>query len=566
MNRILARRRLPLLLTIVSILLPVGSSRAQVAMNELMFAPVAPEPEWIEIQNITTAEIILDGWRIEDASGSVCRIESGRVAAGAFLILTEDTAALRLRRAAAGIVLLQADLPSLNNDADRLALRDAAGRTIDSIRYAASWSTIPRSSLERRSATAGGTAAQSWGSSRDSSGATPGRRNSISPPRIDITVDSARFEPAGRLVIASIRNAGTTAAPSGSIHLYRDRDGDAIGSSDEEIALMATPALSAGKSTLCTLAIPEEPVGSRGDGIIRVITAGDEVEGDDMVAIELPAGSAGAGIIINEIMFDPVPIDEESGSEYIELHNISAEPIEVAGWKLYDRSERAQATIPLATAAIPGGGYLLVASDSSIYRAFPALRDSTNVVTINRSSFSLNLDEDDVRLRDGSGRTIDSVTYRSDWHWSELAGTRGISLERISPGGSSTDRRNWSSSVASAGGTPAGRNSRALELRATEATLAATPDILSPDNDGRDDFTRISWRLPRAASIITIALYDRHGRLLTRIIDNEPAAAVGETIWNGLDRRGERVPPGIYLLMLEGGDVVAKSKVVVAGG
>jgi hypothetical protein len=501
MNPITAWRLLPLSITIALLLLPLHAS-AQITINELMFAPIAPEPEWIEIHNSSTVAITLDGWRLEDASGSACRIESCRLAAGAYLVLTEDTAAFRARRIGAG-ALLRLDLPTLNNDADRLVLRDAAGNTIDTIRYASSWSTIPQSSLERRASSSIGTVAQSWGSSRDTNGATPGRRNSLTPPGIDVAIDSVRFEPTGRRVIVSIRNAGTT---------------------------------------------------------------GDEVEGNDMAGIELPIGSAGVGVIINEIMFDPVVIDEESSAEYIELLNIGDEPIEVAGWRLYDRSERAQATIPLSTEAIPSGGYLLVASDSSIYEAFPALRDSTNVVTINRSSFSLNLEEDDVRLRDGSGHTIDSLTYRSDWHWSELAGTRGISLERISSSGASTDRRNWSSSVAPSGGTPAARNSRSLEIRATESTLAITPDILSPDNDGHEDFTRISWNLPRAASIITIALYDRHGRRITRIVDNEPAAAIGETIWNGLDGRGEPVSPGIYLVILEaGGSVSARGKVIVVG-
>lgn len=276
-------------------------------------------------------------------------------------------------------------------------------------------------------------------------------------------------------------------------------------------------------------------------------------------------------IVVNEIMFDPATIGEESGAEYVELLNIGPSAVEVAGWKLFDRSDRAQATIPASTPPILPGEYLVIASDSTIYTRFPALRDAANVVTIGKSSFSLNLDDDEVRIQDGSGETIDSINYFSDWHWSELAGTRGISLERISSSGSSADARNWSSCVASSGGTPGAGNSRSLGVRQSDATLAAIPDILSPDNDGRDDFCRISWRIPRSASIITITLHDRHGRLMTRIVDNEPAPSEGETIWNGLNQRGEALPPGIYLLLLEAYDgsgegvIAAKTKIIIAG-
>ncbi len=278
-----------------------------------------------------------------------------------------------------------------------------------------------------------------------------------------------------------------------------------------------------------------------------------------------------AQVVINEFMFDPVTLDEESSAEYVELLNTGPAAVAVAGWKLFDRSERAQATIPTTVRPLQPGAYLVIASDSTIYRIFPALRDSSNVVVINRASFSLNLAGDEVRIRDADGKLIDSVAYISGWHWSELAGTRGIALERISWSAASTDARNWSSCVAPTGGTPGAVNSRSLGMRQSHATLAATPDIISPDSDGHDDFCRISWQIPRSASLVTITIYDRHGRLMTSILDHQPAPAEGETIWNGTNERGEPLPPGIYLLLLEAYDgsgaemVVAKGKVIVAG-
>jgi hypothetical protein len=265
------------------------------------------------------------------------------------------------------------------------------------------------------------------------------------------------------------------------------------------------------------------------------------------------AAAPGSGdVVISEIMFDPIDIDRVAGAEYVELYNRAPFAVRVAGWKICD--VKPQATLPNSAPAIAPGSYLLVASDSAIYRRFPSLTDSSNVIVIGKGSFSFNADEDDVVLRDATGAAIDSVHYLDDWHRAELGEMKGVALERISMSGASNDRRNWSSSASPLGGTPAARNSIDIPSVPAEAAVNIFPSIFSPDGDGRDDFTRVICALPARSARIAAVAYDRWGRAVRRLAGNDLAAARSEIVWDGRDDDGRPLPPGIYVVRVEGYD------------
>ncbi len=64
-------------------------------------------------------------------------------------------------------------------------------------------------------------------------------------------------------------------------------------------------------------------------------------------------------IVINEILFHP--ISENTDDEYVELHNRSAAPVNLAGWEFVDGIDF---RFPIST-TIPAGGYLVVAKNAS---------------------------------------------------------------------------------------------------------------------------------------------------------------------------------------------------------
>lgn len=273
-----------------------------------------------------------------------------------------------------------------------------------------------------------------------------------------------------------------------------------------------------------------------------------------------------AQVIVSEIMYDPVT---GRGSEYVELFNSGVAAVSLRNWKLHDATGKSITTLPRSESIEPGG-YLVIAADSLLYMQFPLLLDSPSVLLLGRSSLGLNSSGDEVVLRDASGNTVDSVSYLPAWHRPDLDDDDGTSLERASASAPSTDGRSWSSSVARAGGTPGAANSIALEARVADAEIAVEPATVSPDADGFEDVTRISWRLPLRTARIMITLHDRQGRLIDRIVNNELAGPEGEVIWRGYDPHGMPLPPEIYVIAIEAFDpvgialVAARTGIVVA--
>ncbi|MEP7217739.1 MAG: lamin tail domain-containing protein, partial [Bacteroidota bacterium] len=535
-----------------------------------MYTPASPEPEWVELYNPSSAAVDLSGWSIIDASGGKGGIAAGSIGAFGYVVIARDSAKLRSIRSISS-PLLQAAIPSLNNSGDLVALRDGSGITIDSVLFDSSWGGTRGRSLERRRESDPAGLAASWGSSVAPTGATPGERNSLAPPGLDIAIDSLRFVPDSSAITAIIRNLGTRPSVMADILLFNDADGDGIGNALEEVRRSLVGPIDPGKSVAVSIRWDRlvTVIGERGLLMLRM--PDDERSYNDTASVIISRAASGEfHAAITEIMFDPLPVNGAAGAEYIEVRNLEGEPIPIAGWTIHDGSSGTKGTIAATAPPIAPRGSVLFASDSSIYARFPFLRDSTNVIVVGVSSFSLNADGDDVVLRNAAGRTVDSVHYGAGWHRREIGDTKGIALERISIAGPSNDPRNWSSSPAPLGGTPGARNALEIPSSAVEARVSAEPPTVSPDGDGFQDFTRISYDLPSSSSRIVATAYDRYGRPVRRIANNELAPAFGELIWDGRDDAGRPLDPGIYIVRIEayddggGGSFAAQATVIVA--
>lgn len=518
-----------------------------VVVNEFMYAPAAPEPEWIEVLNSGTLPVDFTGWSIGDA-GSIRILPEAVAEPGDYVVLTVDTAAfLALRERPA--TLLQVSLPALNNSEDAVVLRNSSGNTVDSVYYFASWGGGVGRSLERRRPTAGRIDSASWRDCVDPAKGTPGRANSVLPPSRNLALDSVGFNPASRTVAAAVRNGGNEEIADGELVLYYDRNEDGAGTTEEEIGRVALPALMPDSTTRQEIAWPRLLTDEGETALAEVPAPGDLLEEDNRKGILLRRTPPDSGLAISEIMFDPLPFGEAAEAEYVEVYNLLNRPVPLASWRVADGSGK-ERIVPEPAPFIAPGSYGVIAADSAIYLRFPFLLDSSNVVVLG-TDLGLNNTEDDVVLRNPTGRTIDSIRYSGDRHWKELDDTKGIALERLALAGEGNDPHNWSSSVAQYGGTPGAPNSRAVPVEASSALLSAAPPRVSPDGDGFEDFTRISYRLPTDAARVVFGVYDRHGRRVARPVNNAPSAAEGSFIWDGTDDDGRPLPIGIYLVRME---------------
>ena len=158
-----------------------GVPRGAVLVTEMMVAPAAGEPEWVEVENRSSYSVDLDGWGLRDGSGRTGRVQVAAVLGqGDRGILAKEALMDGLATA------IVAPWPTLNDGADSLVLLDAFGSEIDQVAYDAS---RRGRSLERIDLGEEG-GPSNWLVSTANRGATPGRPNSVAhDPSVDVSVE-----------------------------------------------------------------------------------------------------------------------------------------------------------------------------------------------------------------------------------------------------------------------------------------------------------------------------------------------------------------------------------------
>ena len=190
--------------------------------------------------------------------------------------------------------------------------------------------------------------------------------------------------------------------------------------------------------------------------------------------------------------------------------------------------------------------YFVVAADSSILNFV----SDTGIVQITKS---LTLPDAGgcVVLADPSGIVVDSVDYLPSWHNSDISNTSGRSLEKINPTLPSNDKTSWSTCVSQSGGTPGKRNSLFVDAGNTSGAISVSPNPFSPDGDGIDDFTFISYSFPVTSVKVRVRIFDSIGRLIATPVSNSILPSSGKIVWDGRDGSGKIVRFGLYILLVE---------------
>jgi hypothetical protein len=298
--------------------------------------------------------------------------------------------------------------------------------------------------------------------------------------------------------------------------------------------------------------------------------AGDMRISDNTLRCIIKVSYPKLSLVINEIMYEP----KSGDAEYVELFNPGTDSIDLHGWKLADLTDTSSAPTKYTLSSIPSciapNEYAVIAFDSTIYHRFSYLVDSSYRVIIKSGSLSLNNDGETVILTDLTGEIIDSLHYSPSWHNADISDASGRSLERINPFIASTDPRNWSTCANAFGGTPGKQNSLFTISIPTNATISCFPNPFSPDGDGYEDVTLISYKLSTGTATIRIRIYDAMGRIIRSLANNDLSGANGSVIWDGYNDYKERARIGIYIVLLEsldgagGKNQTVKGTVVVA--
>lgn len=277
-------------------------------------------------------------------------------------------------------------------------------------------------------------------------------------------------------------------------------------------------------------------------------------------------------VIINELMIDPIADDDDhlpDQAEYIEIVNRSDFAISLEGVRLHDAPDEDgnyTSLIPVTTTGkwIPAGGYAILHASSEVYFSasetarYFGLTEETNQIRIDRSTLGLSTNEDAIYLADSTGATIDSVFYAESWHNPNLPDTKGRSLERVQPAGSSNDPGNWGTSTSEQGGTPGRQNSlfQSAGTAPDSEGISFSPNPFSPDGDGNEDRLMIAYTLDQPDYVLRVRILDRYGRLTRELANGEPAGSSGTLFWDGLSDDGSKNRIGIYIVLFEAYDSV----------
>ena len=506
-----------------------------------------PNNEWLELQNTTAFDINLQNYRLGKATGESGPMPAYLLAAGQRVIICTGSAVAAM--SIYGPTLAVASFPSLNNDADKIYLRAPQGTIIHSVQYSIDWykNELKKDggwSLEMIDTNNPCTGINNWAASIDARGGSPAAKNSIDAVNKDATAPKLLRAFANNTTqITLVFTEPLDSAKAALAGNYTLSDGIGISTalplsvSFDKVQLTFSTALAPNKTYLVTANNLTDCSGN----IIGV---------SKQARVGLTAPIDTADIVVNEILFNPKP----NGVDYVELYNRSNKILNLKNSFIASRNSLgAVANIYPSV----GEDYLLFPNDYIVLTESIALTKRDYVCNnpdalIQLGSLpSFNDTEGSAIILNEQGKIIDEVTYTNKWHFALISNEEAVALERIHANAASV-QSNFTSAASSVGfGTPTYKNSQNRVDAVPKGSITITPDIVSPDNDGRDDFATLQYNFTEPGIVANITIFDAAGRPVRYLQRNALCGTKGSFVWDGLGEKQQKLPQGMYVIFTE---------------
>jgi len=555
---------------------------AQVILTEIMFDCASDEyhDEYVEIYNTSMDHSVdLTNWQISDSvesdiltdAGEGMLLLPGRYAVildGSYFgnsvfydnVIPDSALIIKIDDGAFGRSGLSNSTPR------KVSLITSAGDTAESYRYTLDNSPgFPDEKILLTSDNSG----SNWGNGLHNGG-TPGFRNSLTPCSYDLALTGSALTIHPSVLIQTLQNVQVTCKISNiglqtftdsvQISVIADADPDSMISGTGSVIIRETirPDLGQGEDEeLNGIWIPQVA----GTYLItaQIISDADQNAANNCFALEVYVAESTPSLVLNEIKF--LTTDDEP--EWIEVLNKGDQAVSLRHWGISDNMD----TVWIDSSMyLHPGQYKVFASDTGLVRDYE-IADS--LICVLPRWTNLNNDGDLICLLNPAGGWAEQVAYTKDWLEGE--DWHYPSLERIHYEMDSRLSTSWGPSTAISGGTPGAKNSIMLIRTGASGSVNVEPNPFSPDGDGHEDHTVISFHSPVTAAKARVEIFDAPGRKVRTILDNSFAGPDLTVVWNGKNDQGERVRMGIYIIwiqILDDRNGVLKefrSSVVVAG-
>jgi len=534
-----------------------------IIIDEIMADPTPlvalPDAEWIELKNTSGFDINLQGWRIGKPSGQSGPMPSYILKADSFVVVTSTTNLSAL--SVFGPAISVTSFPALSNSGDLLYLRSPQGAIIHSVNYSDAWyqNELKKDggwSLEMIDTNNPCSGISNWKASTDPRGGTPGKINSVNGPNPDQAAPRLlRAYATDSLNLVLVFNEPVDSIRAAQVSAYTISN---IGA--PAIAIPQSPQFSQ-----VLLRLPASQPLIRGQVYTITVSGVADCSGNivttfNTARVGLYENIDSFDIVVNEILFNPVP----SGTDYVEIYNRSEKTLNLRNLYIANRNSAGQVSSIQQVSAVDylffPGDFLVITEDASLVKNNFVANNPDGFIEI-ASMPSYSDDEGTVVLLNQQGRVIDEVNYKDDWHFALISNDEGVALERIDYDGRSQDPKNWHSAASTVGyGTPTYRNSQYRINEVVEGTISVSPSIISPDNDGLDDFADIRFRFPAAGYVASVTIFDAVGRPVRYLQRNTLNGLEGSWRWDGLGEKNTKLLPGIYVILTEVFNLDGKTK------
>ena len=533
-----------------------------IVIDEIMADPTPqvalPNNEWIELRNTTQFPINLSGWRIADITGLSGTMPNFVLRPDSFVIVCTSSAAVAM--SAFGTTISVTSFPSLDNGGDQLSLTNAAGSVIHSVNYTDAWyqNELKKDggwTLEMIDTKNPCSGFSNWKASVDAKGGTPGKKNSVDGVNADGKAPRLlRAYATDSVNIVLVFDEPLDVSKAGVAANYNISDGigvsataNAVAPVFDRVALKLSVPLVRNKVYTVTVSALTDCVGNA-------------IGSSNTAKLGLASATDSFDVVINEILFNP----KSNGVDFVELYNRTTKVIDLKN--LYIANRNTAGTISSITQLssetnlLFPESFIVVTSDASIVKRDFITLNPDAFVQVN-STPSFNDDKGDVIILNEQGRIVDELVYSEKWHFKLIDNREGVSLERIDYNAPTQNQENWHSAATSVGyGTPTYKNSQFRIDQQVQGEITVTPEIVSPDNDGIDDFATINYVFPSPGYVANITIFDANGRAVRYLQRNALCGIKGYYRWDGLGEKFQKLPVGIYVIYTEVFNLDGKKK------